>query len=133
LQSSGSDAFPNLYSHIDRDDEQPLDHCLDLLANAERTVTLDRNRYFMLGVVLFLLGIQFRMVDSFVLNEGSTRALQRIAKQAKVADANNAATNAFMQASPSPKKTFKHPPWLGFVLLTVGGVMSLHAMVLPKP
>ena len=96
-------------------------------------MTLDRNRYFMLGIILFLLGIQFRMVDSFVLNEGSTRALQRIAKQAKVADANSATTNAFMQASPSPKKSFKHPPWLGFVLLTVGGVMSLHALVLPKP
>jgi len=87
----------------------------------------------MFGVILFLLGIQFRMVDSFVLNEGSTRTLQRIVKQAKVADANNAATNAFMQAAPAPKKMLKHPPWLGFVLLTVGGVMSLHAMVLPKP
>jgi hypothetical protein len=95
-------------------------------------MALDRNRYFMIGVILFLLGLQFRMVDSFVLNETSTRALHRIAKQAKVADANGAATNTFMQVAPSPKKTFKHPPWLGFVLLTVGGVMSLHALVLPK-
>jgi hypothetical protein len=95
-------------------------------------MTIDRNRYFMLGVIFFLLGIQFRMVDSFVLNEGSTRTLQKIAKEAKVADANGAATNAFMQVSPSPKKTLKHPPWLGFILLTAGGVMSLHALVLPK-
>lgn len=95
-------------------------------------MALDRNRYFMFGIILFLLGVQFRMVDSFVLNEGSTRALQKIAKQAKVADSNGAAANALMQASPSPKKTFKHPPWLGFILLTAGGVMSLHALVLPK-
>lgn len=95
-------------------------------------MALDRNRYFMFGVILFLLGIQFRMVDSFVLNEGSTRALQRIAKQAKVADANGAPGSSFMQAAPSTKKTFKHPPWLGFILLTAGGVMSLHALVLPK-
>jgi hypothetical protein len=91
----------------------------------------DRNRYFMIGVILFLLGLQFRFVDSFVLNETSTRALHRIAKQAKVADANSA-TNTFMQVAPSPKKTFQHPQWLGFVLLTMGGVMSLHALVLPK-
>ncbi len=34
----------------------------------------DRNRYFMIGILLFLLGMQFRMVESFVLNETSTRA-----------------------------------------------------------
>ncbi len=96
-------------------------------------MTLDRNRYFMFGVILFLLGIQFRMVDSFVLNEGSTRALQRIAKEAKVADAKGVTASSFMQSAPLPKKTFKHPPWLGFILLTAGGVMSLHALVLPKP
>lgn len=93
----------------------------------------DRNRYFMLGVVLFFMGMQFRLVDSFVLNENSTRALQRIVKQAKVAEGGNpAAANPFMQAAPLPKKSFKPPQWLGFVLLTVGGVISLHALVLPK-
>ncbi len=91
----------------------------------------DRNRYFMLGIILFFLGLQFRFIDSFVLNESSTRALHRIAKQAKVADANGA-TNAFIQVAPSPKKSFEPPNWLGFVLLTVGGVVSLHALALPK-
>ena len=91
----------------------------------------DRNRYFMIGVILFCLGLQFRFIDSFVLNESSTRALHRIAKQAKVADANGA-TTAFMETAPSPKKTLKPPAWLGFVLLTVGGVISLHALALPK-
>ncbi|MFN7733825.1 MAG: hypothetical protein ACK5OB_18150 [Pirellula sp.] len=94
---------------------------------------LDRNRYFMLGVVLFFMGMQFRLVDSFVLNENSTRALQRIVKQAKVAEGGNpGAANPFMQSVPIPKKSFKPPQWLGFVLLTVGGVVSLHALVLPK-
>jgi hypothetical protein len=91
---------------------------------------IDRNRYFMFGIILFLLGLQFRLVDSFVLNESSTRAVHRFAQRANVAD-NNAATNAYMQVG-HPKKNLRPPNWLGFVLLSVGGVMSLHAMVLPK-
>jgi hypothetical protein len=92
---------------------------------------IDRNRYFMFGVILFLLGLQFRLVDSFVLNENSTRALQRFAQKTKIADNNNLVTDAYMQVA-SPKKSLNPPNWLGFVLLTVGGVISLHAMVLPR-
>ncbi len=92
---------------------------------------VDRNRYFMFGIILFLLGLQFRLVDTVVLNESSTRALHRFAREARIAD-NNAATNVYMQVAPSPKKSVKPPHWLGFVLLTVGGVMSLHALVLPR-
>ena len=92
---------------------------------------IDRNRYFMFGIILFLLGLQFRLVDSFVLNENSTRALQKFAQKAKITD-NNLATNVYMQVAPSPKKSLNPPNWLGFVLLTVGGVISLHAMVLPR-
>ena len=91
----------------------------------------DRNRYFMVGMLLFLLGIQFRMVESFVLNESSTRALARVAKDSQLATQDFTA-NIYMQVAPAPKKTIKPPAWLGFALLTAGGVMCLHAMVLPK-
>jgi hypothetical protein len=50
----------------------------------------------------------------------------------KTVDANSMATNVFMQAAPSPKKTLRPPRWLGFVLLTAGGIIALHALVLPK-
>lgn len=91
----------------------------------------DRNRYFMFGIILFLLGMQFRLVDSFVLNESSTRALHRIAKRSQVAS-NDVATNMYMSVAPSPKKAITPPSWLGWVLLTTGGVICLHAMILPK-
>ncbi len=91
---------------------------------------IDRNRYFMFGVVLFLLGLQFRLVDSFVLNENSTRAIHRFSQRSNIADS-NLATNVYMQVG-TPKKSLRPPNWLGFVLLSVGGVICLHAMVLPR-
>lgn len=91
----------------------------------------DRNRYFMIGVLLFLLGIQFRMVESFVLNETSTRALARVAKDTQLAS-QDFGTTMYMNVHPSPRKTVRPPHWLGWMLLTVGGVICLHAMVLPK-
>lgn len=91
----------------------------------------DRNRYFMIGMLLFLLGIQFRMVESFVLNEASTRVLARVAKDSKLAS-QSFSTDMYMRVHPSPKKSVEPPHWLGWALLTVGGVVCLHAMVLPK-
>lgn len=91
----------------------------------------DRNRYFMIGVLLILLGIQFRMVESFVLNESSTRTLARIAKNSQVAT-QDFATNIYMNVHPSPRKLVKPPSWLGWALLSGGAVVCLHAMVLPK-
>ncbi|MCA9194788.1 MAG: hypothetical protein KDB03_23615 [Planctomycetales bacterium] len=91
----------------------------------------DRNRYFMIGVLLFLLGIQFRMVDNFVLNESSTRALARIAKDTQLAS-QDFGTELYLNVHPSPKKKVDPPNWLGWALLTAGGVIALHAMVLPR-
>ena len=91
----------------------------------------NRQRYFTVGVVLFLLGVQLRMVDSFVLNEASTRTLYNMAKNSQVVST-DAITGTYMAVAPSPKKVIQPPPWLGWVLLTVGGVMSLHALILTK-
>lgn len=92
----------------------------------------DRNRYFMVGVLLLLLGMQFRMIDSFVLNETSTRALARFVKDAQLAT-NDLGSQMYMSMHPSPRKSIKPPNWLGWALLTIGGVICLHAMVLPRP
>jgi hypothetical protein len=94
-------------------------------------VEFNRNRYFMIGVLLFLLGLQFRMVESFVLNETSTRVLARMTRGSKYASASNMGQAMYMNVA-APKKQFKPPTWIGFALLSAGGVICLHALVLPK-
>jgi hypothetical protein len=89
-----------------------------------------RNRYFLAGILLLLLGIQFRMVDSFVLNESTTRALARITKNS-VAD-NSSMTSMFAQIYPTQTKRVVPPRWLGLAMITMGAVISLHALAIPK-
>jgi hypothetical protein len=92
---------------------------------------MNRNRYFLFGVLLILLGIQFRMVDSFVLNEPATRALARFTKHSPVAS-NDSMTSLMLQFYPKPMKHVTPPRWLGLALIAIGAVVSLHAVAIPK-
>jgi hypothetical protein len=92
---------------------------------------MNRNRYFLFGVLLVLLGIQFRMVDSFVLNEPATRALSRVTQNSPVAS-NDSMTSFLMQVVPNPTKRVTPPRWLGLAFIAVGTVISLHAIAMPR-
>lgn len=90
---------------------------------------LNRNHYFMAGVVLLLLGIQLRLVDSYVLNEQSTRMLTPQAGGAPLA-----AVRPLMQSiTPAPHKVIKPPESLGWALMSIGSVLVLHAMAMKAP
>jgi len=92
---------------------------------------MTRNRYFLLGVLLILLGVQFRMVESFVLSPSTTRALARFGEKSSVATTDSFST-LMMQVTPNPTKRVAPPRWLGLALITVGSVISLHALAIPK-
>ena len=94
-------------------------------------MTWNRQRYFTLGVILFLLGVQFRLIDTFVLNEPTTRTLHKMTQNGQFVS-RDPVVETYMAIAPSPKKAIQPPEWLGWVLLTIGGVISLHAMILPK-
>ena len=94
-------------------------------------MSMYRNRYFLAGILLILLGVQFRMVDSFVLNEPATRALARVSKSGAVAD-NSSVNSMMMRMYPSPRKRVEPPRWLGLALITVGAIVSFHAVAIPK-
>jgi hypothetical protein len=91
-----------------------------------------RNRYFMAGALLILLGIQFRLVQSFTLNEPATRTLAKITKQNPVASNSPTMTSFLMQVYPNPKMKVEPPRWLGLAMVAVGAVVALHAMAMPR-
>ena len=95
----------------------------------------NRNQYFMAGLVIFLLGIQLRMVDTFVLNERATQFIAQRMQQIKgkeVASAGDLRTALAAQA-PIAKHRIVPPRWLGWSLVSIGSVLILHSLALKKP
>lgn len=92
---------------------------------------INRNRFFLIGILLVLLGAQFRMVDSFVLNENATRTLAKVSRKASVSK-ENTLDNMMLQVHPNPTKRVHPPRWLGLAMIAVGSVVSLHALAMPR-
>ncbi len=94
---------------------------------------INRNQWFMAGLVMLLLGIQFRVAESFVLTQEFTQLLaQGAGDSTAVADTTSPLLRPFQDA-PALKKTVKPPDWLGWVLLSVGLVLCLQALAMRKP
>ncbi|MBX3411287.1 MAG: hypothetical protein KF708_01115 [Pirellulales bacterium] len=110
----------------------PLAACLigrrPVPARRTRLVEINRNQYFLIGLVLLFLGIQFRLVDSVVLTPDFSRFLsQRFGQKA---------TNpvAFLPAAgPAVAKTVRPPEWLGYSLMSIGSVLILHSLAMKRP
>ncbi|MCM2373881.1 hypothetical protein [Aporhodopirellula aestuarii] len=92
---------------------------------------MNRNRYFLIGVLLLLLGSQFRMIDSFVLNEPTTRALADMSRKSSPTTSESF-SSFLMQVHPKPTKRVHPPRWLGLAMIAVGSVVSLHALAIPR-
>jgi hypothetical protein len=98
---------------------------------------MDFNRYqcFMAGLVVFLLGIQLRMVEAFVLNERATQFLAQRMQEIKgnqVASAGDLPT-LFAAQAPIAKKKLEPPKWIGWAMVSVGSVLILQSLAMKKP
>jgi hypothetical protein len=92
---------------------------------------INRNQWMMIGLVVLALGIQFRMVDSFVLNEKTTEIIaKRLNKTDTVA---TTFMPGLVSSAPASHRVIKPPRWLGFMMISVGVVLCLHSLALPKP
>ena len=96
---------------------------------------VNRNQIFLGGLVVLLLGIQLRIVDSYVLNERATQFLAQRMQQLngnQPASANDLST-MFAAQAPIGNKRIDVPPWIGYSLLSIGGVLVLYSLALKKP
>ncbi|MEX0867532.1 MAG: hypothetical protein WD030_09250 [Pirellulales bacterium] len=99
---------------------------------------INRNQYFMIGIVLVLLGLQFRLVDRFILNQPVSQFIAE--KKMKVQQGQQqpapftASTHNFMtSAGMVPNQVVVLPEWLGYALMSIGAVLILHSLAMPKP
>ena len=88
----------------------------------------NRNQFFIAGVLLLLLGIQFRTFDTFTLNDKTTAFLANRMKGEAAAT-----TPIFGGESGGAHKQVHPPTWLGWSLMSIGSVMVLHSLAMKKP
>jgi hypothetical protein len=95
---------------------------------------LNRNQFFFIGLVVLLVGIQFRYVSAYVLTPETT---QFIAERTGQTSSSTSTAMSFFGAatggSASPKKVLQPPEWLSWCLMSVGAVLILHSLAMPKP
>jgi hypothetical protein len=80
-----------------------------------------RNQILFAGLLLFLLGLQFRLVPSFALNERSSRFVA-----ARLGDGGTAAPGLWPGSQPG--RIIQPPRWLGLALMSAGAVLTVKSL-----
>jgi hypothetical protein len=94
---------------------------------------INRNQYFLIGLVLLFLGYQFRVIESFTLNEKTSKFIQDRVDNARAA-AGEFQPASYQQPAPTPiRRTVQPPRWIGLAMISVGCVLVFHSLVMPKP
>jgi hypothetical protein len=92
---------------------------------------LNRHQFLFIGLVIVLLRVQVRYVSAYVLNPEATRFLAERTGQATPATAGFFSATAGTPAA--PRKVFQPPEWLSWCLISVGAVLCLHSLAMPRP
>jgi hypothetical protein len=95
----------------------------------------NRNQYLLTGLIILAIGLQLRLVDTFVLNEKATQFLAQRMQAMKGNQVASAGDFQTLMAAQGPigNHRIQPPPWLGYSLLSVGGVLVLYSLALKKP
>ena len=92
----------------------------------------NRNQYFLAGMVLLFLGYQFRMIESFTLNERATQFIETRVQRAQAA-VDEFTPAAYNQPQPQIRRQVTPPRWLGLAMISIGCVLVLHSLAMPRP
>jgi len=93
---------------------------------------ITRNQFFLVGLLLLMLGIQFRLIESIELTPELTQLLaERTSKP--LASVSTAAQALIPGDKPVAKRIVRPPEWVGWFLGSIGGVLILHSLAMKKP
>jgi hypothetical protein len=96
---------------------------------------LNRNQFLFLGLVILLIGLQVKYVSAYVLKPEATQFLAERTGQSSPAQSGSMA--AFFGitggTSAAPRKVLEPPEWLGWCLISLGGVLVLHSLAMRRP
>ncbi len=95
-----------------------------------------RERLFLIGIIVLLLGIQFRRVESYTLTAPVSRMVQERMQKARGGasalagikggyDTYSTSMTSMPQLNAGGELTFSPPRWLGFSFVSVGAVLIL--------
>jgi hypothetical protein len=102
----------------------------------ESEMEINRNQYFMAGIVILLFGIQVRMVDAYVLTPEATQFVVKRFHKPKSEGAASPAAFEPVAVSAGPAlsmKTITVPPWGGWASISLGSVLILHSLAMKRP
>ncbi len=92
----------------------------------------NRNQFFFLGALILFIGLQVRVVSAYVLNQDATRFLAERTHSSSSAP-EQALVSFTGDAGLLPNKVIRPPVWLGWCLISVGAVLMLHSLAMPRP
>ena len=81
---------------------------------------ISRNQYFLIGLLVLFVGIQFHMIDTIKL---TPQVAQFLAER----------TGQPVARRPRCKTSLRPPEWLSWSLMSVGSVLVLHSWAMKKP
>jgi len=100
-------------------------------ATSPKVMDLNRNQFFFLGLLVLLIGVQVRYVSAYVLSPQATQFL------AERTGNSSPGTSSFFTMTggtfAAPRKVLEPPEWLSWCLMSVGAVLCLHSLAMPKP
>lgn len=93
---------------------------------------LNRNHYFAAGIIIVVLGIQLRFVESYVLSQETGQFIARQLEKQPAAQP-NPFTSLISIPPPPSRRTVSPPRWLGWALVSGGIVLVLHSVAMKPP
>ena len=81
-----------------------------------------RHHLLLVGLLLFMAGVQFRVVESFTLTEGSTRFV--------AADMGGEQSQPGLWRGGPIRKVVEPPRWLGLALMSAGAVLTVKSLAM---